>query len=347
MAVKTITIDLEAYEALARRKRPGQSFSELIKQHFASGSTGQDLLDASRRIILADDHPVVRSGVRMLLENSGTSVVAEAGTPEELFAALARVPADLVLTDFSMPGGAAADGLSMLGRLQRRWPDIPVIVLTMAGNANVLQTIIDTGVRGLLNKSDTLTELAAILPGLGGPSRPATPDRSQLFAAVTELVAGLAALRPLLLVLDDLQWADDDTLLLLRHLLRRAGSAPVLVVAVSRDHDLDPGSALAEVVHALDRDGWVRRVPLRGLGEADVRVLLGHLLGAGDHRATARRMVAETAGNPFLVTELGLASGEGAPDSDIPQSVHDLVTSSGVSNSAGGGGRSARGTRIG
>ena len=112
------------------------------------------------RIILADDHPVVRSGVRMLLENSGTAVVAEAGTPEELFAALARVPADLVLTDFSMPGGAAADGLSMLGRLQRRWPDIPVIVLTMAGNANVLQTIIDTGVRGLLNKSDTLTELA-------------------------------------------------------------------------------------------------------------------------------------------------------------------------------------------
>ncbi|AKC87406.1 response regulator transcription factor [Pseudoxanthomonas suwonensis] len=112
------------------------------------------------RIILADDHPVVRSGVRMLLEhNAGAAVVAEAGTPEELFAALARVPADLVLTDFSMPGGGAADGLSMLGRLQRRWPEVPVIVLTMAGNASVLQAILDTGVRGLLNKSDALTEL--------------------------------------------------------------------------------------------------------------------------------------------------------------------------------------------
>ena len=140
-------------------------------------------------------------------------------------------------------------------------------------------------------------------------------------------MAALAAERPVLLVLDDLQWADDDTLLLLRHLLRRAGSAPVLVVAVSRDHDLDPGSALADVVHALDRDGWVDRVPLRGLDERDVGVLLAHLLGAGDHRDAARRMVAETAGNPFLVTELGHASAAGAPPGGIPQGVQDLVTS--------------------
>jgi predicted CopG family antitoxin len=55
MAVKTITIDLEAYEALARRKRPGQSFSEVIKQHFAGESTGRDLLEAVRRFTLAEE----------------------------------------------------------------------------------------------------------------------------------------------------------------------------------------------------------------------------------------------------------------------------------------------------
>jgi predicted CopG family antitoxin len=55
MAVKTITIDLEAYEALARRKQPGQSFSDVIKRHFASGSTGRDLLEAVRRFPLAED----------------------------------------------------------------------------------------------------------------------------------------------------------------------------------------------------------------------------------------------------------------------------------------------------
>ncbi len=184
---------------------------------------------------------------------------------------------------------------------------------------------------------EATAELAAILPAIGGPIRPSPPDRARLFAAVTDLVASLADARPLLLVLDDLQWADDDTLLLLRHLLRRAGSAPVLVVAISRDHDLDPGSALAEVVHALDRDGWVRRVALRGLDEGDVRRLLGHLLGAGNHRDAARRVLAETAGNPFLVTEVGLARGTTASGGDvdpgdiargdIPQGVHDLVTS--------------------
>jgi predicted CopG family antitoxin len=55
MAVKTITIDLEAYEALARRKRAGQSFSDVIKEHFSGGSTGRDLLEAASRCRLSKD----------------------------------------------------------------------------------------------------------------------------------------------------------------------------------------------------------------------------------------------------------------------------------------------------
>ena len=54
MAVKTITIDLDAYGALARRKRAGQSFSEVIKEHFTGSGTGRDLLQAARRTNLSD-----------------------------------------------------------------------------------------------------------------------------------------------------------------------------------------------------------------------------------------------------------------------------------------------------
>ena len=55
MAVKTITIDMEAYELLARHKRPKQSFSQVIKEHFGKQRTGRDLLAAIQRLGLRDD----------------------------------------------------------------------------------------------------------------------------------------------------------------------------------------------------------------------------------------------------------------------------------------------------
>jgi two-component system capsular synthesis response regulator RcsB len=112
------------------------------------------------RIILADDHPIVLNGVRMLLESGmDVSVVASAQSPTELVNAIETTPCDLLITDFSMPGGQVADGLHMLGLISRRKPYLPIIVLTMVNNAGVLGSILTTGVRGLLSKSDALTEL--------------------------------------------------------------------------------------------------------------------------------------------------------------------------------------------
>jgi two-component system capsular synthesis response regulator RcsB len=100
------------------------------------------------RIVLADDHPIVRSGVRILLErdHQTVKVIAEAATADELHRVLDATPCDLVITDFNMPGGRMSDGL-------------PVIVLTIVSNPGVLRSVMATGARGLVNKSEALGEL--------------------------------------------------------------------------------------------------------------------------------------------------------------------------------------------
>lgn len=122
----------------------------------------------SLRIALSDDHPVVRAGVRALLENaSGLNedwkVVAEAANADELMNLLAETPLDLLITDFSMPGSRAGDGLTLIGMIRRRYPNLPVIVLTMISNVPVLRAIADAGVRGLLDKAAAATELPNVV----------------------------------------------------------------------------------------------------------------------------------------------------------------------------------------
>ncbi|WP_109125906.1 response regulator transcription factor [Dyella sp. C11] len=112
------------------------------------------------RIILADDHPIFRSGVRALLESSTASkVIADVGSPVDLLNAIDKHPADLLITDFSMPGGQVADGLQMLGLIRRRQPKLSFIVLTMVNNGGVLKAIQKAGARGLVSKTDALSEL--------------------------------------------------------------------------------------------------------------------------------------------------------------------------------------------
>lgn len=131
----------------------------------------QDITDpraAGLRIALSDDHPVVRAGVRALLESAAApgetwTVAAEACGADELLELLAAQsptqPLDLLITDFSMPGSRVGDGLTLLGQIRRRRPKLPVIVLTMIGNAPVLRSIADTGVAGLLDKAAAAAEL--------------------------------------------------------------------------------------------------------------------------------------------------------------------------------------------
>ncbi|WP_288101454.1 response regulator, partial [Pseudomonas sp.] len=114
------------------------------------------------RIILADDHPVVLMGAEVALcppSGSAFSIVAQAHNADELISHLQRTPCDLLITDYSMPYGRFPDGLALMGYLQRHFPRLPLIVMTMLRNPSLLQALLNTGVSGLFDKRSPMIEL--------------------------------------------------------------------------------------------------------------------------------------------------------------------------------------------
>jgi two-component system capsular synthesis response regulator RcsB len=100
-------------------------------------------------------------GTRAALEATGDiEVVGEAANGDQLLDVLAACPCDVVVTDFSMPGGRHGDGLGLIDLIRRRYPRLPVVVLTMVNNAAVLQAMRARGALGLCDKRAPLREVA-------------------------------------------------------------------------------------------------------------------------------------------------------------------------------------------
>lgn len=116
------------------------------------------------RIVLADDHPFVLLGIRATFSmDENLEVVAEAASAAELLRVLAYTPCDVLVTDFAMPeqGLQAEDGLRLIKRLRRDWPAIRIVVLTSMSNVAILRSILAAGAMSLLNKVESMDELAA------------------------------------------------------------------------------------------------------------------------------------------------------------------------------------------
>lgn len=112
---------------------------------------------STRRVVLADDHDLVRGGIQGLVELvPGVEVVAQAGTGEELLAALDRVRADLVITDIHMPG---MDGLEALSRIRSLHPGLPILVVSMFDDPDIVQRAVASGANGYLMKNAAPVEL--------------------------------------------------------------------------------------------------------------------------------------------------------------------------------------------
>ncbi|HDO1328204.1 response regulator [Aeromonas veronii] len=116
----------------------------------------------SFKIILADDHPLILTGIRSLIEQitPHCEVVAEAYQVSDLLKLLQQHHCDLLITDFSMPGDTRSDGMVMIQQLRRDYPTLPIIVLTQIQNSGILQSLIQAGVNGLILKKSVINELA-------------------------------------------------------------------------------------------------------------------------------------------------------------------------------------------
>lgn len=127
-------------------------------------------MESKISLILADDHPIVRWGVKAFLDKYPQfNVVAQVNNSTELFEALEKFEVDVVVTDYSMPGGLYGDGSNMLERIQRLYPNVKIIILTLLKNSGLLTNLFQTEVHGILNKEGEIQEIenaiTAVLAG--------------------------------------------------------------------------------------------------------------------------------------------------------------------------------------
>ena len=113
------------------------------------------------RVVLADDHAVVRAGVKLLIElNNRYKVVGEAGSGEAACERVAALQPDLVVMDIRMPG---MDGITATRRITKHNPDVRVLVLTAHDEPEYVEAVIEAGAMGCLSKRRARSDLVAAL----------------------------------------------------------------------------------------------------------------------------------------------------------------------------------------
>lgn len=158
-------------------------------------------------------------------------------------------------------------------------------------------------------------------PGSAGEPGHAT-DRGDTFVAVHALLEAAATEAPVLLVVEDLHWADQSTRDMLGFLFTRAFTRPVAVVGSYRSDDLHRRHPLRRQIAEWSRLPQVGRLPLGPLPEAAVRALVGALVPTGLDETSVGRIVERAEGNAFFVEELVASD---TCDGDVPGDLADLL----------------------
>ncbi len=179
-------------------------------------------------------------------------------------------------------------------------------------------------------------ELAKLLPELGEPRSAAVGGNPlRVFEAVAHFLRDLVSSRPLLLVLENLQWADETSLRLFTFLVRRIDAWPLLMVGIVRKEELRESTVLRRLLQESDGRSSLRQLSLGALSRADTAALVRALAGRDIDAPAAVRLANQvwlmSEGNPFMVVESmrALETGEIAPVHGrlpLPQRVREVIS---------------------
>ena len=148
-------------------------------------------------------------------------------------------------------------------------------------------------------------ELRRLFPDIPAPIElPPGQQRRYLFNSFLEFLERGAQVSPYVILVDDLHWADESTLLLLQHVAQRIAEMSVLIVGTYRDVDLDVERPFAEMLETLTRQRLAQKLPLGRLTEDGVSQMLEALSSQTPPASLATVIYAETEGNPFFTEEV-------------------------------------------
>ena len=132
------------------------------------------------KVLLADDHSIVRAGLRRIVEESGEmEVIAEAADGREAIDLVHKALPDVAVIDISMPG---LDGLEVLSQLHNHYPQLPILILTMHEEGQYVVRAIEAGAMGYLTKQSAPEQLVKAIRKVYSGSRYITDEAAEALA---------------------------------------------------------------------------------------------------------------------------------------------------------------------
>ncbi|MFQ6028925.1 MAG: serine/threonine-protein kinase PknK, partial [Dehalococcoidia bacterium] len=159
---------------------------------------------------------------------------------------------------------------------------------------------------GAADIAEVVSDVKERLPDLRPPPALDSPEqaRFRLFDSISAFLKTASQNQPLVMVLDDLHWADKPSLLLLQFVASELGNGRLLLVGTYRDVELSRQHPLAETLGELTRERLFQRVLLRGLTQPDVARFVEVTTGIEPPRGMVEAVLQQTEGNPLFLTEV-------------------------------------------